>query len=191
MKQLQSDDPEIQGLLALMLLHDARRQARHNSAGDLITLEVQDRSLWDQDQIDRGRTLLIGALARGGIGPYQVQAAISAVHADAVDFDSTDWQEICLLYQKLYALQPSPIVALNGAVARSFVDGPSAGLSELETLNSAKSLGRYQPYHVARADMLRRTGDRSSAHAAYQFALDLTDNSSERKFLEDRLAETA
>ncbi len=191
MKSLLPDDAEIQGLLALMLLHDARRTARSNDAGDLMTLEAQDRALWDRAQIDRGRTLLIGALARGALGPYQVQAAISAVHADAPDFDSTDWNEIRLLYRKLYALQPTPIVALNAAVACSFADSPAAGLAELEALDAAEMLGRYQPYHVARADMLRRSGDRAAAHAAYRIAWDLTDNESERRFIESRLAETA
>ena len=190
MKTLRPEDPEIHGLLALMLLHDARRPARRNQAGELITLEIQDRTLWTHAQIDRGRTLLIGALARGNIGPYQVQAAISAVHADASNFDATDWEEICLLYQKLYALQPSPIVALNGAVARSFAEGPSVGLAALDALNEADKLDRYQPYHVARADMQRRAGDRASAHASYHLALELTDNESERHFIESRLAET-
>ena len=191
MRTLLPDEAEIQGLLALMLLHDARRTARRNDAGDLMTLQTQDRTRWNQEQIDRGRTLLIGALARGAVGPYQVQAAISAVHADAPDFDSTDWGEIRLLYQKLYALQPTPIVALNAAVACSFADSPAAGLTALDALDAADTLDRYQPYHVARADMLRRSGDRAAAHAAYRRAWQLTDNESERRFLETRLAETA
>ena len=191
MRSLLPDDAEVQGLLALMLLHDGRRPARRDAVGGLMTLEAQDRSLWDRSQIDRGRTLLIGALARGLVGPYQIQAAISAVHADAADFDSTDWGEICLLYQELHALQPSPIVALNAAVARSFADGPAAGLAALDALDKAETLGRYQPYHVARADILRRAGDSAAAHAAYRLARQLTDNESERDFLETRLAETA
>jgi RNA polymerase sigma-70 factor (ECF subfamily) len=190
MKTLLPDDAEVQGLLALMLLHDGRRPARRDDGGGLMTLERQDRSLWDRAQIDRGRTLVIGALARGAVGPYQVQAAISAVHADAADFESTDWKEICLLYQELHALQPSPIVALNGAVARSFAEGPAAGLAALDAIDKAETLGRYQPYHVARADILRRAGDMAAAHAAYRQALHLTDNESERAFLENRIAET-
>jgi len=191
MKALLPDDAEVQGLLALMLLHDGRRPARRDDGGGLMTLETQDRRLWDRARIDHGRTLLIGALARGQIGPYQIQAAISAVHADAADFESTDWKEICLLYQELHALQPSPIVALNGAVARSFADGPAAGLAALDAIDKAETLARYQPYHVARADILRRAGDKAAAHAAYRVAVHLTDNESERVFLETRLAETA
>ena len=190
MKTLLPEETEVQGLLALMLLHDARRPARRNNAGDLMTLEVQDRGLWDLEQIERGRTLLIGTLARGAVGPYQVEAAISAVHADAADFESTDWAEICLLYRKLYARRPTPIVALNAAVATSFAEGPAAGLHALNAVDRAETLDRYQPYHVARADILRRSGDRVSAHAAYRLAWRMTDNESERKFLETRLAET-
>lgn len=190
MRTLLPEEAEVQGLLALLLLHDARRPARCNTVGELMTLEQQDRSLWNHAQIERGRTLLIGALARGDVGPYQIQAAISAIHSEASDFESTTWDEICQLYQKLYELQPSPIVALNAAVARSFAEGPAAGLAALEALDQAETLDRYQPYHVARADMLRRAGDMGPAHAAYRIARQLTDNEIERKFLADRMAET-
>ena len=189
-KSLLPVEAEVQGLLALMLLHDARRPARCNTVGELITLEMQDRRLWNHTQIERGRSLLIGALTRGNIGPYQLQAAISAVHSEASDFARTDWDEICQLYQKLYDLQPSPIVALNAAVARSFTEGPSAGLAVLEALDKSETLGRYQPYHVARADMLRRAGDMASAHVAYRIAWELTDNEIERNFLRNRMDET-
>ena len=190
MKTLLPQEADVQGLLALMLLHDARRPARSNAVGELITLELQDRSLWNHAQIERGKTLLIGALARGNIGPYQIQAAISAVHSEASDFRSTNWAEICQLYQRLYELQPSPIVALNAAVARSFAEGPSAGLAALEALDKGETLDRYQPYHVARADMLRRAGDMGAAHMAYRIAWQLTNNEIERRFLQTRMAET-
>ena len=190
LKSLLPDETEVQGLLALLLLHDARRPARRDNSGGLMTLETQDRGLWDREQIERGRTLLIGTLARGAVGPYQIEAAISAVHADAVDFEGTDWAEICLLYRKLYEMRPTPIVALNAAVATSFAEGPEAGLHALNALDEAETLDRYQPYHVARADILRRPGDRAAAHAAYRLAWQLTDNERERAFLETRLAET-
>ena len=183
-------EAEVQGLLALMLLHDGRRPARCNTVGELITLEMQDRRLWNHTQIERGRSLLIGALTRGNIGSYQLQAAISAVHSEASEFASTDWDEICQLYQKLYDLQPSPVVALNAAVARSFTEGPSAGLAALEALDKSETLGRYQPYHVARADMFRRAGDMQAAHEAYRFAWEITDNEIERNFLRNRMDET-
>ena len=188
-KSLLSEEADVQGLLALMLLHDARRPARSNAAGDLITLEMQDRNLWNHPQIERGKTLLIGGLARGHIGPYQIQAAISAVHSEAPDFESTDWNEICQLYEKLYEIQPSAIVALNGAVARSFTDGPVAGLAALEALDRSETLDQYQPYHVARADMLRRAGDAEGAHDAYRTAWEMTGNEIERKFLKRRMSE--
>ena len=188
-KSLLPEEADVQGLLALMLLHDARRPARSNAVGDLITLEMQDRNLWNHAQIERGKTLLIGALARGHIGPYQIQAAISAVHSEAPDFESTDWNEICQLYEKLYEIQPSAIVALNGAVARSFTDGPVAGLAALEALDRRETLDQYQPYHVARADMLRRAGDAEGAHDAYRTAWEMTGNEIERKFLKRRMRE--
>ncbi|MEE2969499.1 MAG: hypothetical protein VX741_05135 [Pseudomonadota bacterium] len=134
---------------------------------------------------------MIATLVRGAVGPFQLQAAISAVHADAADFDHTDWREICRLYEKLHEMQPSPIVALNGVVARSFADGASAGLAALDALDLDEMLGSYMPYHLSRADMLRRTGDRASAHAAYLLARKLTDNDSERNFLDTRIAETS
>ena len=190
MRSLLPEEADVQGLLALMLLHDARRPARCNAVGELITLEMQDRSLWNQAQIERGKTLLIGALARGNVGPYQIQAAISAVHSEAADFEHTDWDEICQLYQKLYEIQPSAIVALNAAVARSFTESPSAGLAALDALDRSETLDQYQPYHVARADMLRRAGDAEAAHDAYRTAWQLTNNEIERKFLRNRMSET-
>ncbi len=188
LQALLPDEPEGQGLLALMLLHDARRTARSSATGGLMTLETQDRSLWDRGQIRRGRSLLISALACGAVGPYQLQAAISAVHSDAHNFEATDWAEICRLYKKLHEIQPSSVVALNAAVARSFADGPGDALVELDRLGADGSLDRYQPYHVARADMLRRKGDFGGASNAYSTALGLSDNDIERQFLKQRIA---
>ena len=181
-------EPEIQGLLALMLLSDARRPARAGAEGELVTLELQDRSAWDGAKIKQGRTLLVGGLAKGEVGPYQLQAAISAVHSEAATFQATDWDEICLLYERLYALQPSPIVALNAGVARAFAEGPAAGLAALEQPELKSALRDYQPYHAARADMLRRGGHLVEADEAYKTAISLTGNEKERAHLETRRA---
>ena len=182
-------ETESGGLLALMLLTDARRPARIDADGALITLDRQDRTRWNQEQIKRGACLLIATLARGDIGPFQVQAAISAVHCEAADYASTDWRQICQLYEKLYELQPSPIVALNAAVALSFATGPDAGLASIEDLDRSGALERYQPYHVARADMLKRAGRPIQAAGAYDRAIALTENAAERRHLEGRRAE--
>lgn len=186
---LSRHETEAGGLLALMLLSDARRAARSTEAGDLITLEHQDRSLWDRAQISRGTGLLIGNLARGDIGPFQVQAAISAVHCEAPDYASTDWKQICLLYEKLYELQPSPVVLVNAAVALSFATTAEAGLKAIEELDGDQEMQRYQPYHVARADMLSRAGRSADACAAYNSAISLTDNRAERRHLESMLSQ--
>ncbi len=186
LKKLLPDEPEVQGLLALMLLSDARRPARSGSDGELVTLEHQDRSLWDRAKIKQGRTLLVGALVKGEIGPYQLQAAISAVHSEAHSFGATDWQELCLLYDRLHRIQPTPIVALNASVARSFAEGPEAGLSMLDQPAITEALLDYQPYHVARADMLQRSGDAQQADAAYRTAIKLTENEKEKAHLEAR-----
>ncbi len=188
LKFLLPDEPEIKGLLALMLLSDARRPARAGAQGELITLELQDRSLWNRAKIKQGRTLLVGALVKGDVGPYQLQAAISALHSEAATFHATDWVEICLLYERLYALQPSPIIALNASVARAFAEGPARGLTALEAPELKAALERYQPYHVARADMLGRNGELALAREAYQTAIDLTENERERTHLERRRA---
>ncbi len=188
LKTLLPDEPEVQGLLALMLLSDARRPARSGAEGELVTLELQDRSLWDKAKIKQGRTLLVGALVKGNAGPYQLQAAISAVHSEARGFQATDWCEICLLYERLYALQPSPIIALNASVARAFAEGPAAGLAALEEPALKEALQGYQPYHVARADMLGRSGNAGLAAEAYKTAIELTGNEKERAHLENRRA---
>ncbi len=180
-------DSEIRGLLALMLLHGSRRHARSGSEGELMTLETQDRDLWDRNAIQRGRAILISALTDGGAGRYQIQAAISAIHSEAENFEQTDWRQICLLYERLYELQPSPVVQLNAAVALSFAESPEAGLQAIEDISSSQALQDYQPYHAARADMLYRAGRRKPAVQAYEIALGTTCNEAEKRFLQKRL----
>ena len=187
--QLMPGEPEIAGLLALMLLHDSRRPARTNDAGVMETLENQDRRLWNREQISEGSSILKQALAMGRIGSYQIQAAISAVHSEAASHEATDWNEIALLYGKLYTLQPSPIVLLNAAVALSFSLSAEAGLGALEELEQSGELHGYQPYHAARADLSRRAGQSESAKAEYRKAIELSGNASQRKFLQNRLRE--
>jgi len=184
---LMPDEPEVLGLLALMLLHESRRSARTTPDGDLVLLEDQDRSAWDHAQIDAGRTYLLRALRQSRIGAYQVQAAISAVHADAHSPEATDWPEIVSLYDILLRLHPSPVARLTHAVAVAMADGPHAGLKLLEPLLAAGDLAEYAPLHIAHADLLRRTGNSAAARHAYQQALSLTDNAAERAFLERRV----
>ena len=180
-------ESEAAGLLALLLLHDSRRRARTDRAGNLVPLEEQDRRLWDQDRIKAGDSLLRKALGLGRIGPYQVQAAISGVHALAPSYAETDWAEIMLLYDKLYELQPSRVVELNAIVARSFAKGVDDGLAALDELAAHGGLERYQPFHAARADLLRRAGRNAEAAGSYRRALELTHNDAEQRFLEQRL----
>ena len=182
-------EPEAAGLLALMLLHNSRRRTRTDDIGNLVTLEQQDRTLWNQEQINAGVSLLQRTLAMGGLGPFQIQAAISAVHAQARSYDATDWNEIRLLYGKLYELQPSPVIKLNAAVALSFAHGANAGLAALTELDEEGVLEQYQPYHAARADLFRRAGRKEDSATAYRRALEFTDNAAERHFLEQRLLE--
>ena len=153
----------------------------------MITLEDQDRSLWNRSQIAEAERLLRGALKRSPTGPYRLQAAISGVHAHAECFAETDWQEIVALYRLLGALRPSPVVELNAAVAQSFAHGVDAGLAALEKLECSEALDGYQPFHAARADLLRRAGRAEEAKACYLRALALTDNPTEAQFLEGRL----
>ena len=180
-------EPEAAGLLSLMLLHDSRRQARADKDGNLITLEQQDRNSWNREQINEGELYLRRAMALKSRGPYQIQAAISAEHARADHYGSTDWHTVTALYGHLYALQPSPVVALNQAVAKSFADGVEAGLAALSDIEGDGDLVRYQPYHAARADLLRRAGRTQDAADAYRQALIYTNNAAERRFLEGRL----
>jgi RNA polymerase sigma-70 factor, ECF subfamily len=179
-------DPEAQGLVALMLLHDARRDARTDERGDLVLLEDQDRARWDRAQIDEALALVPIAL-RGGLGPYSVQAAIAALHASAPRASETDWPQIAALFDELVRRQPTPIVALNRAVAIAMWRGPEAGLALVEQL--AGELTDYHLWHAARADLLRRLGRHREAAAAYRAALARVGSEPERRFLEGRLAE--
>jgi len=182
-------EPEAQGLLALMLLHHARRATRTTTEGELVLLEQQDRSLWDREEIARADELVRSALLTQRFGPYTLQAAIAAVHALAPSSDATDWAEIVGLYDLLLTMMPSPIVALNRAVAVAMRDGPQAGLQALEPLMEDATLRDYHLAHAARADMHRRLGQREPARSAYQAALDRATQPAEQRFLRQRLAE--
>jgi len=195
LNQLLADDPNLEedaealGLLALMLLHDARRQARIGRSGELILLEDQDRSLWDQEQIEVGTAVLDRALQMGQPGPYQIQAAIAALHDQATTPQETDWPQIAALYQALQRYTNSPVVVLNWAVAIAMAEGPMRGLALLDELAEAGTLDHYHLFHAARADLLRRAGFKDEAHDAYTIALDLCQNAVEKRFLRRRLAE--
>jgi RNA polymerase sigma-70 factor (ECF subfamily) len=186
---LMPDEPEVLGLLGLMLLTDARRPARVSGEGGLILLEEQDRSRWNRAAIEEGRATLERALRMGRSGPYQVQAAIAAVHDDAGSFEATDWRQIALLYNELSRLAPSPVVELNRAVAVAMADGPSAGLSMIEAIRGDGLLESYHLMHAARADLLRRLGRMDEAALAYGRAIELSGNAAERRYLEGRLQE--
>jgi len=183
------DEPEAAGLLALMLLHDARREARVGPTGDLILLEDQDRTRWDQARIAEGRALVERVLPMGRVGPYQLQAAIAALHDEAIDPAATDWSQIAELYLALVRLDPTPVVRLNHAVAVAMADGPATGLAMMDGLVDEGSLASYPYLHAGRADLLRRLERRSEAAAAYRHALTLTTNRAERTYLEGRLRE--
>ncbi|HEY3091016.1 MAG TPA: RNA polymerase sigma factor [Jatrophihabitantaceae bacterium] len=187
--QLMPGNPEVLGLTALLLLQDARRAARVDDAGELVTLEDQDRSRWDRRGIDDGIALLDAAMRHGQPGPYQVQAAIAACHASAPTAADTDWAQIALLYGRLRELTASPVVELNRAVAVAMVEGPAAGLELVDALESARSLRDYHLLPATRADLLRRLGRQQEAAAAYQEALALVPTDAERRFLRRRLAE--
>jgi len=182
-------DPEVMGLLALMLLHESRRLARTSSTGDLILLEDQDRSLWNRQQIEQGMALVEQALTSPRIGPYTLQAAIAAVHSDASNPAATDWDRVVALYDILSRVTPSPVVELNRAVAVAMRDGPKAGLELIDAILSRGELSDYHLAHAARADMCRRLGRQSEARSAYQEALALARQEPERRFLAGRLAE--
>jgi len=183
------DEPEAKGLLALMSFTNARRDARTNEKGGFVALEHQDRTLWDRKQIDEAEEYLTNAAAQGKPGPYQLQAAISGCHCRGRSYPETDWPQIVELYERLFDLQPTAVIALNRAVALSFADGPKAGLAALTILELEEKLGRYQPFHAAKADMLRRAGDQPGARESYKEAIRLSDNEVESQFLKDRLAE--
>jgi RNA polymerase sigma-70 factor, ECF subfamily len=182
-------EPEALGLLALMLLTDSRRAARVDAQGDLITLEEQDRALWDRAEIAEGLARLDQALGQRQRGPYQIQAAIGALHTQAATPATTDWGEIALLYASLAELAPSPVVELNRAVAVAMAEGPAAGLALLDGERLSARLADYHLYHAARADLLRRAGDAEAARTSYQRALTLCQNQVERRYLLRRMAE--
>ncbi len=182
-------EPEVMGLLALMLLQESRRVARASPAGELILLEDQDRSLWNREQIIEGVALVERALVSRRFGPYTLQAAIAAVHAEAPDAAATDWPQIVALYSLLERAAPSPVVELNRAVAVAMRDGPEAGLALIDALFARGELTDYHLAHSARADMCRRLGRRAEARSSYQNALALTRLEPERRFLEKRLQE--
>jgi RNA polymerase sigma-70 factor (ECF subfamily) len=184
---LMPDEPEVQGLLALLLLLHSRSAARVSAGGALVRLAGQDRRRWDQDLAREGQDIVRACVKRGRPGPYQVQAAINAVHSIAPSFEATDWQAIVTLYDQLYALTPTPVVALNRAVALAEVRGPAAGLAAVDELRSP-ALDGYYLFHAARADLLRRLGRGTEAAAAYDTARSLTANPVERAFLSGRRA---
>jgi len=187
---LMPDEPEALGLLALMLLHDARSAARLDGAGDFVPLEEQDRSVWHRAEIDEGVAVLDRALRRLSPGPYQVQAAIAACHATAARAADTDWAQIALLYRQLAAWSANPVVELNRAVAVAMADGPAAGLSIVDELSESGALAGYHLLPATRADLLRRLGRTGEAAAQYRAALDLATTDTERRYLRRRLAET-
>ena len=187
--RLMPDEPEALGLLSLLLLHDARRPARMDAVGDLVTLEEQDRSRWDTAMIAEASTILDAAVPRRHPGPYRLQAAIVACHASAPTAAATNWTEIAVLYERLSQMVPTPVVALNRAVAVAMADGPAAGLQLVEQLEQAGDLDDYYLLPATRADLLRRLGDYEQAEAAYRRALELAPTDVERRYLARRLTE--
>ncbi|MEY9988993.1 RNA polymerase sigma-70 factor (ECF subfamily) [Streptomyces sp. V4I8] len=187
--RLMPDEPEVLGLLALLLLHDARRDTRVDAAGELVTLEDQDRTAWDRAEADEGAALLETALRRGRPGPYQIQAAIAACHMTAPTAEDTDWADIAALYGELARFVPSAVVRLNRAVAVGIAEGAEAGLALVAELEDEGELAGYHLLPATRADLLRRSGRTEEAAEAYRRSLELVENDAERRFLEKRLAE--
>ena len=185
--KLLPQETEVGGLLSLMLLNHARRPARIANPEIYISLEDQNRTLWDNASIIAGQNLLLKTLTQGKPGSYQIQAAISAVHCQAATFADTDWPEITALYERLYAYEPTPVVLLNASVALSFGQSPAAGLASLAPITQDGTLDSYQPYHAAYADMLRRDGQHQHAKQAYQRAHDLSASSQEQRYLKNRM----
>lgn len=180
---------EVFGLIALMRLQDARKAARVDEHGELVTLEDQDRTLWDRDEIRLGKAWLMRALGQSPAGAYTLQAAIAAAHADAASFEQTDWHDIVGLYDLLYQRSPTPVVALNRAVAVAMREGPQAGVALLEGLSSHKAIQNYHLFHAALADLYRRAGHGEQARVAYERALSLANQAQEKRFLQKRLSE--
>jgi RNA polymerase sigma-70 factor (ECF subfamily) len=190
LREVMPDEPEVSGLLALMLLHDARRPARvAGAAGAPVLLEEQDRSLWARDAAAEGQALVQRALRTNRPGPYQLQAAIAAVHSEAERADETDWPQIVALYGLLARVSPSPVVELNRAAAVAMTEGPSAGLGLMDRPEIAEPLQAYRWFHAARADLLRRLDRCAEAADAYSRAIELTENAAERNYLQRRLLE--
>jgi RNA polymerase sigma-70 factor (ECF subfamily) len=187
--QLSPREPENLGLLALMLLQDSRRNARSNKEGDLITLEEQDRSLWDQTEIAEGLELVERALKQGRVGNYQLQAAIAALHAEAKSAEETDWAQITAIYRVLSRMNSSPIVALNHAAAVAMSEGPENGLRLIDQAASSGKLDNYYLMHAARGDLLRRLKRFDEARTAYSRALELTSNQVEKNYIRRRIQE--
>lgn len=185
--ELLPDEPEVGGLLALMLLHDSRRFARSDASGNLVPLELQNRKRWDVSKIVEGAALLEDILPKQRVGPYQVQAAISALHAQSASWEETDWPQIEALYQMLYRMQPTPVVYINLAVAVSYARSTDVALEMLETVADDGRLNRYQPFFAAKADVLSRAGNPAAAKACFQTAVDLTANCFEKQFLERKI----
>jgi RNA polymerase sigma-70 factor, ECF subfamily len=181
-----SESAEARGLLAMLLLHDSRRETRLDAADNLVLLNEQDRTLWDRAKIGEGIAILDEAMLLRDPGPYQVQAAISALHSEAATPDETDWAQIAMLYGTLAVMMPSPVVEVNRAVAVAMAQGPNEGLRLLHRIEGVEN---FYPYHVARADLLRRTNQREAAADAYERALELCGNSAERAYLQRRLDE--
>jgi RNA polymerase sigma-70 factor (ECF subfamily) len=186
--QLMPQEPEVMGLLALLLYHDSRRGARTDASGALVTLATQDRALWDHDAIAEANGLLAAAARHRSVGPYQLEAAIASVHAHAPSPDRIDWPAIVALYDRLCSIAPSPVAALNRAVAIAYAQGPQAGATALDALPT-EELESYHLYHVARADTHRRLGNITAARAAYERALTQTQHPSEQAFLRRTIAE--
>lgn len=184
---LMPNEPEVEGLLALMLVHDARRAARLDEAGAFVPLDAQNRSRWNRAKIEEGVALLKVALARGRVGPFQLQAAIHSVHGQAATWGETDWAEIVALYEVLYRELPSPVVRINQAVAVSYAMSVASGLAMLDEVGAGGALERYQPYWAARADFLGRLGETQSAHESYEHAIELSENKQEREFLRGKM----
>jgi len=183
--ELKPAEPEIEGLLALMLLHDSRREARSDSSGEMVSLDEQNRSLWNKAKIKQGLDILDIALRKLRPGPYQIQAAISAIHARAKGHDDTGWDEIMLLYDELYKFTPSPVVLLNKCVAVSYAQSPADALEMLADIEGA--LENYQPYYATRADLLRRNGDIEEAKTAYLKAIEMCGEDNTKAFLQKRM----
>jgi RNA polymerase sigma-70 factor (ECF subfamily) len=188
---LMPDEPEVNGLLALMVLHHARRDARFDEAGDLVTTEYQDRDRWRADEIDEGTTLVTEALRRGSPGPYQMQAAIAALQCEAESFERTDWPQIAALYGELLRVDATPVIALNRAVAVAFAEGLEVGLALVDELDAGGELAGHHLVPATQADLLRRLGRLDAAADAYRRALDGGANPAERRYLTRRLAEVS